>query len=297
MQVTSARFAGQGLLLAVVLLLCALTAPALAQDSLITEGDRFDPALSEEMSGTQADEPTSATPIDPADATTPEGEEDTVSDETIQQPGWGNAADQAPAAKRSEAATDCKGTPPPTSRMLGLPGSIGGSKGDSLGWLVLAIAAGALVVAAIAYRACGAGATCARLARHVATVVGILGADRGVAVQFVPGVGVAPDARGHGHSMKVRDINARIPQRRVRRARCESEWPQPEDRREVGNVVLARDPPGGLPRQASPSLQDGLYDPGAGDCAAPRHRRGGADPNRRRGRQRRNSCRSGSVIR
>lgn len=184
-------------LLAVLLLLGALAGPASAQVSAVTtpseslaEGEAFDPGLSEDMAGTEAEAPASDDPIDPADATRSEGEdEETTSNETIQQPGWGSAADQTPEAKRSEAAKDCDGTAPPTSRMLGLPGSVSGSEGGSLGWLVLVIAAGALAVAAIAYGF--------RRRRHprgsletVATVVGILGVIAGIAVQFVPGVGV-----------------------------------------------------------------------------------------------------------
>jgi hypothetical protein len=268
MQLASARYAGRGLLLAVVLLLCGLTAPAFAQDPVVTvepDGERFDPALSEEMRGTEADEPTSETPIDPAEATTPDDEEDTVSDETIQQPGWGNAADQAPAAKRSEAATDCQGNPPPTSKMLGLPGSVGGSEGGSLGWLVLVIAAGALLVAGIAY-----GLRRRRYERGsletVATVVGILGAIAGIAVQFVPGVGVHQPPAAEA-SMEVRDINARIPHVEYAR-KMNSELPEPEDRREVGNVVWLEIHLEGY-RGKRPFLQYGLYDPGAGDALLP----------------------------
>ena len=262
------RRVGRGSLLAVLLLLCVLSVPALAQDPVITvtpDGEQFDPALSEEMAGTQPEEQPSDAPIDPADATTSDEDEATVSDETIQQPGWGSAADQTPAAKRSEAATDCEGTPPPTSKMLGLPGSVGGSEGDSLGWLVLLIAAGALVVAGVAYGL--------RRRRHergsletVATVVGILGAIAGIAVQFVPGVGVhqTPAAKA---TMEVRDINARIP--RVEYARkIRSELPKPEDRREVGNVVWLEIHLEGY-RGKKPFVQYGLYDPGAGDALLP----------------------------
>ena len=149
--------------------------------------------------------------------------------------------------------------------MLGLPGSVSGSEGGSLGWLVLVIAAGALAVAAIAYGL--------RRRRHprgsletVATVVGILGVIAGIAVQFVPGVGVhqtpAPKA-----SMDVRDVNARIPHVEYAR-KVRTELPRPEDRREVGNVIWLEIHLEGY-RDKEPYLQYGLYDPDAGDALLP----------------------------
>ncbi len=233
------------------------------------EGEVFDPDLGQAPIGTEPEQATSEDAIEREDATTVEDEDDEeVSNETIRQPGWGSAADQTRAAKRSEADEDCEGTAPPTSRMLGLPGSVGGSEGGSLGWLVLVIAGGALVVAGIAYglrRTRRSPASRGSL-ETVATVVGILGGIAGLAVQFVPGIGVhqtpAPEA-----TMAVRDINARIRHAEYAK-KVNSEPPELEDRKEVGNVVWLEIHLEGY-RDKEPFLQYGLYDPGAGDALLP----------------------------
>ena len=52
-----------------------------------------------------------------------EENEKVIADETLQQPGCGNARDQRKSVKATESEKDCAGTPPPTSRMLGFPGT------------------------------------------------------------------------------------------------------------------------------------------------------------------------------
>ena len=229
--------------------------------------EQWDPDLGEEMGGTEPDTATSDVPIDPEEAARPAEEQETVSGEAIEQAGWGSAADQTPDAKRAEAEEDCAGAPPPTSRMLGLPGSVAAGDGGSIGWLVLVIAAGALLVAGVAFALrrrdpkAGRGAL-----ESVATVVGILGAIAGLAVQFVPGVG-AHQPPSPSAAMAIRDVNARIPHVEYAR-RVNGELPPPEDRREVGNVIWLEVRMEGY-RNREPVLQYGLYDPGAGDALLP----------------------------
>ncbi len=101
--------------LAGVLLLGPGALPAHAQEtatptatSVPAEEEKFDPDMSEEPAGTQPEEATSEEPIDPEEATSPDEEQDEVSSETIQQAGWGSAADQTPEAKRAEAEAEEK---------------------------------------------------------------------------------------------------------------------------------------------------------------------------------------------
>jgi hypothetical protein len=227
----------------------------------------FDPGQTQEVQGTEAEEASSDEPLTPEDSE--ETAEEEPSNETIQQAGWGSAADQTPEAKRVEAQEDCQsGAAPPISRMLGLPGSIGGSEAGSVGWLVLAIAAGALLVAGIAFalrHRRGAPAPRGSL-ETVATVVGILGAVAGLAVQFVPGIGVheppAPAA-----TMLVTDIHTRITAAEYAR-KTDSDPPPEEDRRQVGNVVWLEIQLEGY-GDKDPFLQYGLYDPDAGGALLP----------------------------
>jgi len=198
-----------------------------------------------------------------------EGDKKTVlSDDTVQQPGWGSAADQSQEAKRDEAEEDCEGARPPVSQMLGLPSEIVADRGSTLGWLILATAAGALVVAGLAYgmRRRRGGSGSRGTLETVATVVGILGGVAGLAVQFVPGVGVqerpAPAA-----TMAVSDVNARITHLEYTRE-TNGEELAPEDELEVGNVIWLEIHLEGY-RDKLPSLQYALYDPDAGRALLP----------------------------
>ena len=263
--------------LAWLLLLGPAAMPAVGQDptptptptSSIRDDQVFDPDLEQEVQESQPGGESSTDPIDPEEApTVDEGDEEITSEEAIQQPGWGSAADQPAEAKRIEAENDCKGDPPPTSQMLGLPGSIAGDKGDSLGWLFLVIAAAMLLVAGVAYlirQRRGPSASRGSL-ETVATVVGILGGVAGLAVQFVPGVG-AQKAPAPAATMIVRDVNARIPRLEYAR-KVDSERPRGEDRHEVGNVIWLEIHLEGY-RDKEPRLQYALYDPGAGGALLP----------------------------
>lgn len=194
----------------------------------------FDPERSSPVPETQPEEAASDEPIRPEDAATTEDEQ--VAEKTVQQPGWGNARDQTRAAKRTEAARDCTGAVPPTSRMLGFPGSVAATEGDPLGWLILIVAIGALVVAGIAYAVRHRrGAAPRGPLETVATVVGILGGIAGLAVQFVPGVGVR-EAPAPVVSMEISDVNRRITQAEYAR-KTESKPLRGPDGREVGNVI------------------------------------------------------------
>jgi hypothetical protein len=228
----------------------------------------FDPGATTPEEGTGAEAPTTDEPIEPEEAeSTPETE---VSNETIQQAGWGNAADQSPEAKAAEAREDCEsGAAPPISRMLGVPGFVSTDGGAGLGPLVLAIAAGALAVAGVAFAIRHRRRTAEPRGslETVATVVGILGGVAGLAVQFVPGVGVreTPPAAA---TMAVTDVNARIRHAEYAR-KTRAELPEAgEDRREVGNVIWLQVHLKGF-RDEELFLQYGLYDPDAGDALLP----------------------------
>jgi hypothetical protein len=230
-----------GSLLGGVLLLCALAGPAAAQNAsqpqdTVTDEQSFDPSLTRAVPETAPVEEPTDEPIDTEDAETAPGSE--LPAETIEKPGWGNAADQSPRAKEEEAEDDCADDArPPNSKLLGLPSSVGGDSDDPLGTLILVIAGGALAVAAVAYRLRSRrGATAPRGSLElVATLVGILGGIAGIAVQFVPGVGVH-DAPTPTATMAVRDINTRITHGEYAR-KTNGRMPQGEDRREVGNVI------------------------------------------------------------
>jgi hypothetical protein len=262
--------------LATVMLLGPCGAPALGQQaaspsatSTVPKGEVFNPDLSQPLQGTQAEEAETDEPLEGDDAETTEEEPEVVTSETIRQAGWGSAADQTPEAKHTEAVKDCEGTPPPTSKMLGLPGSVQRSEGGSLGWLALVIAGGALVVAGLAYwvrRRRGPSASRGSL-ESVATVVGILGGIAGLAVQFVPGVGVH-ETPGPAVKMTVRDVNARIPRLEYAKKVNSKKLPKGEDRLEVGNVIWLEIRLEGY-RDKKPSLQYGLYDPAAGNALLP----------------------------
>jgi hypothetical protein len=233
-----------------------------------TEVTEFDPDLSAPVAGTQPAEEPSEDPISTEDPTMTTDDE--VSNEMLQQPGWGRARDQTTEAKRSEAAADCaaEGVAPPISKMLGLPGAVAVAEADSLGWLILVIAVGALVVAGIAFavrRRRGASPARGPL-ESVATVVGILGVIAGLAVQFVPGVGVR-EAPAPAVKVAVSDVNPRITQAEYA-DKTHSKRPSREDRREVGNVIWLEIHLEGY-RDKELKLQYALFDPDAGGALLP----------------------------
>ena len=121
--------------------------------------------------------------------------------------------------------------------MLGFPGTVAASEGDPLGRLILIVAVSALVVAGIAYLVRHRrGGTAARgPLETVATVVGILGASAGLAVTFIPGVGVR-ESPVPAITMEISDINRRITQHEYAMKTQTRRLPEP-DSREVGNVI------------------------------------------------------------
>jgi len=273
--VGSAGVIARALALAAVVLLCAAVAPAFAQAATSTPGsvppteEQFDPGEAQEVEGTEPESEgeTTEEPLDNETPATTE-EEGHLSNETIQQAGWGSAEDQPAPAKEAEAAQDCQGAPPPVSKMLGLPATLAVREEGSLAWLVLAISGGALAVAGVAYvirRQRGPTAARGTL-ETVATVVGILGGIAGLAAQFVPGVGVeeSPAPRA---TMAVKDVNQRIMHDEYAR-KMRSERPRGADRREVGNVIWLEINLEGY-REKDPVLQYALYDPGAGGALLP----------------------------
>ena len=243
--------------------------PAAGPGVTVPDDPVFDPDLGERLDETQPEAATSEEPIDPAAAPRVQDRNDeVVADEAIKQAGWGNAADQTTQAKQAEAREDCQETPPPTSTMLGLPGSSGGSGRSAWGRLVLVVAGAALLVAAAAYvarRRRGSTSSSGPL-ESAATVVGIIGGIAGLAVQFVPGVGVRA-ATTPAATMEVKDVNARIP-RLEYAATLRSERPEGEDRAEVGNVIWLEIRLEGY-ADKDPKLQYALYDAGPGGALLP----------------------------
>jgi hypothetical protein len=196
----------------------------------------FDPDRSAPLPDTQPEEEPSDDPIGDEDVRMTE--DDQLSDETVEQPGWGNARDQSMTAKRAEEQQSCTGAAPPTSHMLGFPGAVAASESNPFGRLLLIVAVGALVVAGIAYALRRGKQTERGPLETVATVVGILGSIAGLAVLFVPGVGVEkpppPDV-----SMEISDINRRITQNEYAK-KTQSKPLRGPDGREVGNVIWLR---------------------------------------------------------
>ena len=203
----------------------------------------FDPSVSEPVPGTT---PTGEEDGEDGEDGEGEGEEVTttevddakvIADETVQQPGWGNARDQSASAKTTESERDCMGAPPPTNSMLGFPGTVAASEGDRLGRLILLVALSALIVAGIAYglRHLHGRTTARGPLETVATVVGILGTSAGLAVTFIPGVGVR-DSPVPAVTMEIGDVTRRIKQTEYAQ-KTRSKQLDGADGREVGNVI------------------------------------------------------------
>jgi hypothetical protein len=228
--------------LVVAALMLGTAAPAVGQvqdDSAAapaTDAKVYDPDLAEPVEETTPEATPANEVIDADDATTTEEEQTQVADETVQKPGWGNARDQKQKVRNQEADQDCQRAPPPTSSMLGYPGAVAAGEGDPLGRLLLIFALGALLVAGVAYLIRRQGKATARgPLESVSTIVGILGAVAGLAVQFVPGIGVHEKPLP-SVSMKVRDITTRI--RHAEYAtKTHSRRLHGVDGREVGNVI------------------------------------------------------------
>jgi hypothetical protein len=260
-------------LVVAIVILGPPVAPALGQtpDKAVVapagESEVFNPDASKPLPETTPDATPSDQVIDTEDAATTKGEEPQTADETVQQPGWGNARDQKPAVRRKEADTACQGTPPPTSRMLGFPGSVGASEGDPLGRLILIVAVGALLVAGVAYLMRQRGKETQRgPLESVAAIIGILGVIAGLAVQLVPGVGVR-ERPPPAVSMEVSDITPRITQAEYAE-KTHSRRRGGVDGREVGNVIWLEIHLEGY-RDKPLTLQYASFDPGANHALLP----------------------------
>jgi hypothetical protein len=85
-------------LLGGVLFLCAPAAPAAAEEAsqppdTVSDQQTFDPGLTQDIPETAPVEEPTDEPIDTEEAET--SSDDELSNETVQQPGWGSAADQS----------------------------------------------------------------------------------------------------------------------------------------------------------------------------------------------------------
>jgi hypothetical protein len=183
--------------------------------------------------------------------------------------GSGSAQLQSEPAKRREAKAACNAHPLPVSSMLGLPGTIGGNDSSSWGALLIALAiCSGLLAFVIWRRRRRRGSAEARDALEtISTVIAIVGGVVGLAVQFVPGIGIddppPPEAR-----MDVREVHARITHGEYTDKTRSTDRLSPADRREIGNVVwLELDLKGYRDKRLG--VQYGLYRPSAGGALVP----------------------------
>jgi hypothetical protein len=185
-------------------------------------------------------------------------------DVTQRSPAFGNAAIRSNKEKVEEAAGDCGDSRPPNSKMLAIGGVLPRDEGGSFGWLALTIAgcAAALALAAFLIRRGKPGERSATPGplEVTATVVAIFGGLAGLAVQFIPGVGVNEPVPTEA-SMEVREVHARITRGEYARKTGADVNGIPEiDRREVGDVIWLEIGLKGY-RDRQPRLQYALYNP------------------------------------
>jgi hypothetical protein len=192
----------------------------------------------------------------------------------IKKPGYGSAANQRPEDKRDEIANVAKlceteGSPP-TSTMLGLPGSIGGDDKGALGWHLIVGAVAVLLIAGLAFelkrRGRDAHSAMGPLST-ASTLIGVVAGITGLAVQFIPGVAISqpppPEA-----TMEVGQVHPRITRGEYAK-RTHSTVPLKQvDRREVGNVIWVEIELRGY-QDKTPFLQYALYDPSAAGALLP----------------------------
>jgi hypothetical protein len=183
--------------------------------------------------------------------------------------GSGSAQLQSPQAKRRELHAACSAKPSPVSSMLGLPGTIGGDRTSSIGVLliVLAICSGLLALFVWRRRRRRGASEPRDLLETASTLIAIIGGVAGLAVQFIPGIGIdrppAPDAL-----MDVREVHARITHGEYADKTRSAERLSRADRREIGNVVWLELQLEGY-RDERLGLQYGLYRPRAGGALVP----------------------------
>ena len=183
--------------------------------------------------------------------------------------GSGSAQLQSQQAKRRELHAACSAKAAPVSSMLGLPGTIGGDQTSSVGVLLIVVAICSGLLALVVWRRRRRrGASEPRdLLETSSTLIAILGGVAGLAVQFVPGIGIdrppAPDAL-----MEVREVHARITHGEYADKTRSAERLSRADRREIGNVVWLELQVKGY-REKRLGLQYGLYRPRAGGALVP----------------------------
>jgi hypothetical protein len=212
---------------------------------------------------------TTTAPTDEAAEEEQQAEVDAGDRPAWQAPGFGDAAARSTEAKVAEAVNDCTSERDPVSRMLAVGGTSEG--GGNRAWVVLAIAiaAGALLVAGIAFvvrsrRGRREGHTPAPRGplETVATILGIVSGVFGLA--FVVAPDLAPDkSSSRTATMTVREVDARIRHGEYV-TKTGSEVPLKRiDRSEVGNVVWLEIGLQGYEGK-EPVVQYGLHDPGRG---------------------------------
>jgi hypothetical protein len=229
--------------LAVIVLALALPPGATAQSGSGVIQD--DPAVLDPQAtvvgGTPTPEP-SGTPL-PLETATPEANETVTpvpTREAYRSPGYGNAARQPDTYKRDEQKKACGSAKrPPTSTMLSIPGTVSGDPGGSWVPVVVAVALGAALFAAIAFaiRRQANKETAPGPFEALAALVAVCGGLAGLAAQFIPSASVderpAPEA-----TMVVRDVKPRITRREYMiRSNLSRAGFKPIDLDEIGNVV------------------------------------------------------------
>jgi hypothetical protein len=154
--------------------------------------------------------------------------------------GAGSAQLQLPTKKKEEAAAACgrEARALPISSMLGLPGSNGSDESPAWGLLLLAVALASSALALVIWlRRSRRGKSEPRDPLETAsTIVALVSAIVGLAVTFVPGIGIGepppPEAQ-----MNVREAYARITHGEYADKTGTSAGDAKEDKLEVGNVV------------------------------------------------------------
>jgi hypothetical protein len=153
--------------------------------------------------------------------------------------------------------------------MLGLPGTIGGDDRSSWGALLitLAICSGLLAFVIWRRRRRRSSSQPRDALETISTVIAIVGGVVGLAVQFVPGIGIDDPPPPEAH-MDVREVHARITHGEYADKTRSAGGLSRADRREIGNVVwLELDLKGYRDKRLG--LQYGLYRPSAGGALVP----------------------------
>jgi len=242
----------------------AAAAPLSNQNAVVQEAPPPPPST---------EQPAGGTTTQPSGGTAqPSTTGQSVGEEIREDPGYGNASRQPLAVKADEAKQDCVANRPPISKMLGIGGIVAGDQGTSWNGLVIVIALVALLVAITAFlirrHRSPSGARTPRGALEiVSTVVAILGGVVGLAVQFVPGVGVK-EKPAREAAMTVRDVQARITRGEYAKKTGATVRLGKFDRRQVGNVIWLEIALQGYSGKNA-TLQYAMYDPNAGGALLP----------------------------